>query len=130
MMMHRNKLLLGTLAVLAWALAAPAARADFFFTDAQFGLVQDVTPSGSVSTFASGFDVPGFLAFDSPIAACSSSRPSSSSSRSRSPRAWSWPWSVRSVWPAMAGGGETWPPSERREGFPFGRASVHRDAGD
>jgi sugar lactone lactonase YvrE len=62
--MMRRRNLIGALALLAWALAAPAARADFFVTDNFTGSVLDVTPSGSVSTLASGFSGLAGGAFD------------------------------------------------------------------
>src|SRR5947209_4806290 len=59
--MHRRERILGTLAVLAWAIAAPAAHASQI--SANPNAICKVTPSGSVSIFASGFSVPGALAF-------------------------------------------------------------------
>jgi DNA-binding beta-propeller fold protein YncE len=62
-MMHGKTRLLGTLAVLAWAIAAPAAQADGLFVANELNnTVSEVTPSGSVSTFASGFNDPFGLA--------------------------------------------------------------------
>jgi hypothetical protein len=63
-MVHRNKLILGTLGGLAWALAAPGAQADVLFVSNINGTVSAVTPSGSVSPFASGFIEPAGLAFN------------------------------------------------------------------
>ena len=76
MMMHRKNWMLGTLAVLAWAIAVPAARADFFVTDADSGTVSRVTASGSVSTFATGLSAPTYLAFG-PTGLTSAPEPSS-----------------------------------------------------
>lgn len=67
--MTRVHWILGILMVLAWAIATPPAQAEFLFV-ANFdnNTVSEVTPSGSVSTFASGFSSPVGLAFQPEIA--------------------------------------------------------------
>jgi hypothetical protein len=54
-MRHRKNLNRGTVAVLARAVIAPAAQADLFVAHVGNGTISEVTPSGSVRTFATGF---------------------------------------------------------------------------
>src|SRR5579884_4072757 len=63
-MIHRKTRPLGTLAVLAWAIAAPVAHAEILYVANGGNTVSEVTPSGKVSTFASGFNQPLGLAFN------------------------------------------------------------------
>ena len=65
MTMHHKSRLVGTLAALAWAIAAPAAQAGNLFVANDFNnTVSEVTPSGVVTTFAVGFSGPEGLAFN------------------------------------------------------------------
>ena len=65
MTIHHKTRLVGTLAALAWAIAAPAAQAGNLFVGNQnTNTVSEVTPSGVATIFAIGFSNPDDLAFN------------------------------------------------------------------
>lgn len=79
LMIHKN-LILGTLALLARTIAAPTSHAEvLFISNYNNGTVSEATPSGSVSTFASGFDFPEGLAFGAGFAPPAAAVPEPSS---------------------------------------------------